>query len=419
MAKRKPMELPGSFYALFDYLRSRGYTKNSVFEYESHARWVAKFMQENGYDAYTQEAYMAVIRCIDNGGRYEDLSDYQKRRYHCATVLFEFQQTGNYTFRHKKAEEILQGGLKADIEAFMEYKKSLLQSESSQKKYRLDLLRFNIFLDEKGISDVSQITTTVILQYIQERMARFTQGMISHTLTSIRQFLFFLHETGRTEANLSLVVPGCGAPVPQKVPSTYSKGEIERLLGAMDRADPRGKRDYAMILIASRLGLRSSDICQLKFSELDWKQNRILLKQKKTGAQIELPLLSDVGEAIIDYLRYGRPQSELPFVFLKHVPPYDCVTGAAFINAIKAGMRRAGIKHEGSHKHGPHALRHSLATILLEQNTPLPVITGILGHKNPETTKIYLSIDLTSLRKCALNVPEIDPEYYNRGCRKW
>jgi len=187
----------------------------------------------------------------------------------------------------------------------------------------------------------------------------------------------------------------------------------------MDRADHRGKRDYAMILIASRLGLRSSDICQLKFSELDWKQNRILLKQKKTGAQIELPLLSDVGESIIDYLRYGRPQSELPFVFLKHVPPYDCVTGAAFINAIKAGMRRAGIKHEGSHKHGPHALRHSLATILLEQNTPLPVITGILGHKNPETTKIYLSIDLTSLRKCALNVPEIDPEYYNRGCRKW
>ena len=76
-------------------------------------------MQENGYDAYTQEAYMAVIRYIDNGGRYEDLSDYQKRRYHCATVLFEFQQTGNYTFRHKKAEEILQGGLKADIEAFM------------------------------------------------------------------------------------------------------------------------------------------------------------------------------------------------------------------------------------------------------------------------------------------------------------
>ena len=125
------------------------------------------------------------------------------------------------------------------------------------------------------------------------------------------------------------------------------------------------------------------------------------------------------GEAIIDYLKYGRPQSELPYVFLKHVPPYDGVTGAAFTNAIKTGMRRAGITHEGNRKHGPHALRHSLATVLLEQNTPLPVITGILGHKNPETTKMYLAIDLTALRKCALNVPEIDPDYYSRGYRGW
>ena len=83
-------------------------------------------------------------------------------------------------------------------------------------------------------------------------------------------------------------------------------------------------------------------------------------------------------------------------------------------------MRRAGITHEGSRKHGPHALRHSLATVLLEQNTPLPVITGILGHKNPETTKIYLAIDLTSLRKCALIVPAIAPDYYEKGDnKKW
>lgn len=419
MAKRKPIKLPDSFCALLDYLRSRGYAESSVFEYEHHARWITRFMLDNGYEAFTPESYAAVMKFIDNGSRYEDLSDYQKRRYHCATVLYEFQQTGGYTFRRKKAEEAIQGGLKADIESFMEYRKSLLQAENTQKQYRLDLLRFNIFLDENGISDVSQITTAVILQYIQERMARFTQPTIRHALTSIRQFLFYLHETGRTEANLSLVVPNCGAPSPQKVPSIYSKEEIERLLGVMDRADPKGKRDYAMILIASRLGLRSSDICQLKFSELDWKQNRILLKQKKTGAQIELPLLSDVGEAIIDYLKYGRPQSELPFVFLKYVPPYDGVTGAAFTNVIKTGMRRAGITHDGNRKHGPHALRHSLATVLLEQNTPLPVITGILGHKNPETTKMYLAIDLTSLRKCALNVPEIDPDYYNRGHMKW
>lgn len=411
MSKQEHMKMPDSFYVLLDYLRSRGYAESSVLEYKNYARWITGFIQDNGYKTYTSEAYAAVMRYIDDGNRYEELSSFQKRRYHCATVLYEFQQTGCYTFRHKKAEKAIQGGLKPDIESFMEYRKSLLQSEITWKQYRLDLLRFNIYLNEKGISDVCQITTVIIMQYIWERMARFTQPTIRHTLTSIRQFLFYLHETGRTEKNLSLVVPRCSAQPLKKVPSTYSKKEIAQLLGVIDRADSRGKRDYAMILIASRLGLRSSDICQLKFTELDWKQNRILLKQKKTETQIQLPLLSDVGEAIIDYLKYGRPQSKLPFIFLKHVPPYDCVTGSAFINAIKTGVRRAGIIYKGTRKHGPHALRHSLANILLEQNTPLPVITGILGHKDLETTKMYLGIDLTSLRKCALNVPEIATDF--------
>lgn len=128
-------------------------------------------MRENGYDAYTAEAYAAVIRHTDNGARYEDLSEFQKRRYHCATVLYEFQQTGNYTFRRKKAEEVLQGGLKKDIESFMEYRKPLLRAGNTEKQYRLDLLRFNIFLDEMGICDVSQITTALILQLLCVRLS--------------------------------------------------------------------------------------------------------------------------------------------------------------------------------------------------------------------------------------------------------
>lgn len=419
MRKRHQEELPDSFSALLEYLRSMGYAAASVTYFEGHFRKIAGLMRKSGYDTYSMDVYSKILQQISDGKEYGELSEYQKRLYHSAVILYEFQQTGSYIFRHKKAAAAFHGGLKAEIEEFMEYRRTLLQSEITWRQYRLDLLRFNIFLNEKGICDISQISSAIILQYIRERMSRFTQPTIRHALTSIRQFLFFLYETGKTDLNLSSVVPACGAPVTKKVPTTYSKEEIERLLAVMDRADAKGKRDYAMILIASRLGLRSSDICQLRFSELDWIQNRILLKQKKTGAQIELPLLNDVGEAIIDYLKYGRPQSELPFVFLKHMPPYGVVTSSAFINAIKTGMSRAGIAHTCGRKHGPHALRHSLATLLLEQNTPLPVITGILGHKNPETTKLYLSIDLPSLSKCALDVPALENNYYDSRCRSW
>lgn len=419
MRKQQLVKMPDPFHALLEYLRNMGYAEKTIVYFEGHFRWIARVMEEKGYETYTPEAYTSVIQHITDARAYEDLTEYQKRHYHSATILYEFQQTGGYTFRHKKAEEVFQGGLKTDIEEYMEHRKSLLQANITWMQYRLDLLRFNIFLNEKGMRDISQLTTVVILQYIRERMSRFTQPTIRHALTSIRQFLFHLHATGKTERNLSLVVPNYGAPLPQKVPSTYSKEEIARLLTAMDRADARGKRDYAMILIASKLGLRSSDICQLKFSELDWKQNRILLKQKKTGAQIDLPLLADVGVAIIDYIKCGRPHSDLPYVFLKHMPPFGVVTGAAFTNAIRSGMYRAGITHIGNRKHGPHALRHSLATMLLEQNTPLPVITGILGHKNPETTKMYLSIDMNSLRKCALDVPEMTSDIYHMRYTPW
>ena len=99
MKKRTPIKLPDSFCALLEYLRNRGYAESSVLNYESHARWITQFMRENGYDAYTAEAYAAVLKHVDNGVEYEALSEFQKRRYHCATVLYEFQQTGNYTFR--------------------------------------------------------------------------------------------------------------------------------------------------------------------------------------------------------------------------------------------------------------------------------------------------------------------------------
>ena len=203
----------------------------------------------------------------------------------------------------------------------MEYRKSLLQAEITLKQYRLDLLRFNIFLYEKGISDVSQIATAVILQYIQERMARFTQPTIRHALTSIRQFLFYLHETGRTEVNLSLVAFAARLfrRSPRSIPAQ------SRAVGRHGSLrTPEGKRLYHDSYCW--LGLRSSDICQLQFSELIWKQNRILLKQKrKPGAQIELPLLSDVSGHYYSLKYMGVLSPRLPYVF--KVPPYDGVTG--------------------------------------------------------------------------------------------
>jgi integrase len=168
--------------------------------------------------------------------------------------------------------------------------------------------------------------------------------------------------------------------------------------------NPCGIRDYAIILLLARLGLRSSDVANLRFSNIDWENDMICLTQVKTGNPLKLPLLSDVGEAIINYLKNARPKSDSDHVFIRIKPPYTEFNPGAVGALVHERLVKAGIRLEGR-KSGSHALRHSLAKRLLEHEIPLPVISEILGHASTETTMTYLRIDINELKRCALEVP--------------
>ena len=175
------------------------------------------------------------------------------------------------------------------------------------------------------------------------------------------------------------------------------------MLDGIDLGNPGGKRDYAVILLISRLGLRASDVANLRFGDIDWESNKISFFQVKTKKQIELPLLKDVGESIIEYMRYGRPECNTDHIFVRHRAPIHEVTPSAIGSLVNSRLRKAGIKTEGRH-HGSHALRHSLAGRLLENKIPLPVISEILGHATTDTTMTYLRVDINQLKNCALEV---------------
>jgi site-specific recombinase XerD len=134
-----------------------------------------------------------------------------------------------------------------------------------------------------------------------------------------------------------------------------------------------------MLLLACRLGLRASDICGLSFANLFWRENLIVLTQVKTKKHIELPLLAEVGNAIITYLKYGRPVSQLPYVFLHAGNEERRLAEPTLHSIVGSYLQRAGITDVEKKKHGPHALRHSLAGFLLQKKTPLPVISE--GHQ--------------------------------------
>jgi integrase/recombinase XerD len=218
----------------------------------------------------------------------------------------------------------------------------------------------------------------------------------------LRHYLRAAYDARIITCNLSSAVPKLHFPKQDIIPIVWDDNNISRLLAAVDRGSPMGKRDYAVLQIVIKLGLRDGDVRNLKFENIKWSSNRIEFIQAKTMQFQSLPLLPEVGNAIIDYLKNGRPESSLPQLFLKHKAPYDGFQKAG--NIVTKYMKLAKIPIPLDRRHGIHSLRHSLANRLLNQEIPLDVIAGILGHITINSSKEYMHLDIANLRKCALEV---------------
>lgn len=186
------------------------------------------------------------------------------------------------------------------------------------------------------------------------------------------------------------------------LPSVYSEVEIQRLLDSIETVTLQGKRDYAMVLIAVRLGLRVSDISQLCFENIDFEHSIVKFVQFKTSIPHQLPLPADVADTIRDYLDNGREESDEPYIFLDGHGRALSNTSVGHIGARH--IKNSGIEI-GSRHHGMHALRMSFASQLIEEKIPYDVVRYALGHVHPNSTRHYVQFALESLRNCCLEVP--------------
>ncbi len=211
--------------------------------------------------------------------------------------------------------------------------------------------------------------------------------------------------SGNTKEDLSLkLIPVKRSSTSARIPATLTMEQIESILSTVDRESPQGKRDYAVLMIAVKLGIRTCDIRNLRPSNFDWNQHMVSFTQIKTGEPLSLPLPMDVGWAVIDYLKNGRPVSDAPEIFLRAVAPYESLQN--FDNILIKHMRKAGIPLDSLKHHGLHALRHSLATHMLDEGIPITSIQGVLGHVNAESTEKYIGVNVRQLRSCALEVTD-------------
>jgi integrase/recombinase XerD len=277
----------------------------------------------------------------------------------------------------------------------------------SKTIYRIksSLNRFFLFLEQIGIHDIINIDISCVTEYTKT-LLDMSQRTIGNELGNIRRFFVFLYneEYHKKDLSVCMLRVNCGRAI--KLPKIWTDSEVAQLLNSIDRGTSVGKRDYAIFMLICKLGFRTGDVQNLKFENILWSKGVIQIIQEKTKVSIELPISQEVGDAIIDYLKYGRPEfNQTPYVFIRHIAPYEKMMGLG--SRIKTYVTRAGIRVDRAKLHGMHSLRHTLATKLLEKNVPLETISGVLGHQSVNSTKVYLAVDLKSLRNCALNTEEV------------
>lgn len=286
-------------------------------------------------------------------------------------------------------------------------------NQYSKRGMRTRLQRLFFFIDYlnlRKITDVNNITPAIISDYVKTIYHHHEKSMAS-ILTTLRVFLRFLYMHGSTTMDLSLSVPKYTKYWYPAVPYIWRTDDVKRMLDSIDRCNPTGKRDYAILLLVTKLGIRVGDIKNLKLSHLDWHEKKIHFAQQKTGTDVSFPILNDIGWAIIDYLRNGRPVSDSSYLFLRNLAPYEAFGKDANLhNIIIKYTRRSNISIPKGNRQGLHSLRHTLASTMLANGTPLPVISEVLGHVNSKSTSVYLRTNMEELKQCA-----VDPEgvFYN------
>jgi integrase/recombinase XerD len=274
-------------------------------------------------------------------------------------------------------------------------------SDASRRVYRRFSREFLLWRFGRSSPRLDQIDRRDLLRFVESRAKTLRPRSLNLLTTSLRSFLRFLQTEGRVKPSLIAAVPCLPAWERSAAPQTLSAKQLADLLRNFDRSTPLGRRDFAMTLCMTELGLRLSEVAQLSLEDLDWRKGTLRLVKSKAGRERLLPLPSRLGRALASYLQRGRPPVPQKRVFLCHHFPRGTPLSTAQIRyAIQKAYVRAHIPATRV-----HLLRHTFATNLHQQGASLKALADLLGHKSLESTTIYTRVNLKQLRLVALPWP--------------
>jgi site-specific recombinase XerD len=287
-----------------------------------------------------------------------------------------------------------------------EFKQYLTQERGLSPATLLNYLPFvHALLSERfstGVIRLDRFCATDIVGFVRRHAHEFSPGRAKLMTTALRSFLRHLLHRGEIDSDLAACVPCVPRWSLSDVPKFLPPGQVQKILQHCDRQTPSGIRDYAILLLLARLGLRACEVVSLSLDDIDWHEGRLLLRGKgRRWAQ--LPLLQEVGEALARYLQWARPRCASRRVFVRgRAPRQGFANSSAICCVVERALARAGID---SPRKGAHLFRHTLATDMLRQGASLSEIGQLLRHRHPSTTMIYAKVDVGALRLLALPWP--------------
>lgn len=403
--------------AVLDELQRLGYAVQTIGIYRGLYARLLRFAEANGTEQYSEEICQLWLkesmgidatRVVTGTGSVYRRENYQPIRV--CQCLTEWHLHGCLPLKKqgKLAALPVPRGFRHAYDSYVAFCHEAGYSKQGVYTRLNRIKRMLLFFDQHGVSDLKAISAREISAFLKSQI-ELDSRTVATMLVACRAFFRYLKRTGLTDDDLAEKLPKIRAHRQFRLPRVWRREDVLAVLNSIDRGSPVGKRDYAILLLITRYGLRSLDVRLLKLSSLRWNENLIEIVQSKTGEPLRLPLLQDVGSAIIDYLRNGRPPSPLPEVFLTCTAPFRPFgVHSCGLNAILAKrMRQAGVTLPRDVPNGVHALRHTLASLMLAQGVELPVISAVLGHLSSESTGVYLHTDIETLRQCALDPEEV------------
>lgn len=392
------------------FLQSIPLSSSSIKQYRVYLQGsIFRYCKANNIEIFSDkemEAYAEEQMSLLKNGEVSKSTMVHRRK--AAALLADYMQGRELVWRHKTFKQ--RKLLEFFENTLAEYRVYLSQSLAPRTiRSHICIVRsFLIFIEDSKMKNFGKLTTMTVKDFMEKAVPSH-RGSMPHLTGAIKRFLAYLSDIGVTAINAEryFINP---APRHRKLLPCFSDKEIDDILNGVDISTPIGKRDYAILLLALWTGLRGVDILDLKRSDIDWDRKVINAVQCKTDVCIQAELLAGVGNAIADYILNGRPETDSPFLFVRHRRPYDRLSDYSGNEIMTRCLRNAGISRKAGDGKSFHALRRTFGTRLVRAGVPIRSVADMLGHTQPNSAKRYVALDSEGLRVCCLDISMFSSE---------